>query len=223
LEEAKAICENHDECTGITLDNGGYEPRSGSVEDATVHVAAHELFVKVPAFTWTKTVCTNGSGTKCNLRNDKDVRAAWSECDTCSPLSKCQECVSNCNNGNGWKRCWRTTLEEAKAICENHDECTGITLDNGGYEPRSGSVEDATVHVAAHELYVKVPAEESDAVLNKDFSLSQSISEISTLSAIILMLALFGLGSVLYRFYRYFGKVHAYNEVPDVAEPTFQA
>jgi len=213
LHQAKEICENHDDCTGITRDNGGYEPRSGSVDDATAHVAAHEMYVKVPnpidcevgewvpsgdcsvtcgggfventrpiitaparggmecpslvqvvscnpqvcppTFEWETITCTNGPGTNCNLSNDRDERATWSECAECTALPGCRGCVNNCQNGNVWQRCWRTTLNEAKEICENHDGCTGITRDNGGYEPRSGSVETARVHPAAHELYVK--------------------------------------------------------------------
>jgi len=66
-------------------------------------------------------------------------------------------------------------------------------------------------------------AEEEVAALKKDTSMTQSISETSSLNAITLMLALLGLGSVLYGFYRSFVKVHDYNEVPDITEKTSKA
>jgi hypothetical protein len=43
-------------------------------------------------------------------------------------------------------------LAAAQSICNAHVDCTGITRDNGGYEPRMGS---AVYHVAAHELWMK--------------------------------------------------------------------
>merc|ERR1711953_1296729 len=104
---------------------------------------------------WDERICTGRAGAKCNLGNDNAVRSTWPECDTCTAFSGCSGCVNNCNNGNAWKRCWRTTLSQAKAICENHSECTGITRDNGGYEPRTGPINEATAHVAAHSLYIK--------------------------------------------------------------------
>jgi len=66
-------------------------------------------------------------------------------------------------------------------------------------------------------------AEEDVAAPNKDTSMTQSISETSSLNAVTQMLALLGLGSVLYGFYRSFVKVHDYNEVPDITEETFKA
>jgi len=54
-------------------------------------------------------------------------------------------------------------------------------------------------------------------------SVSQSISETYSLSNVVLLLALFGLGSVLYGFYQSFVKVPDYYELSDVAEPTFKA
>jgi len=212
LDEAKAICEKYDACIGITKDNGGYEPRTGLVENA--NPSGHELYIKIanpvdcvvsdwtqsgecsetcgtgsveqtrtiithpehggqecphlteittcnpepcpPVITWEERICTGGSATHCNIGNDNFVRSTWPECDTCTALSGCSGCVINCNNNNNaWGRCWRTDLNQAKEICEKYSECTGITRDNGGFEPRTGAINAATQHPAAHRLYIK--------------------------------------------------------------------
>jgi len=215
LNQAKEICEKYEECTGITRDNGGYEPRTGAVDAATQHAAAHRLYIKtmeeIPVvdcvvsdwttvgecskacgggvveqtrtivtpfsgggaecpplsqmvdcnidpcpIVWEERICTGGPATHCNIGNDNAVRSTWPECDTCTALSGCSGCVINCNNNNNaWGRCWRTDLNQAKEICEKYEECTGITRDNGGFEPRTGAINAATQHPAAHRLYIK--------------------------------------------------------------------
>jgi hypothetical protein len=40
-------------------------------------------------------------------------------------------------------RCWQSSLEKARAICERQwQHCAGITRGHGGYEPRSGGFSD---------------------------------------------------------------------------------
>jgi hypothetical protein len=67
----------------------------------------------------------------------------------------------NCDDGSAtecslvgeyFPRQWKNTLDEAKEYCAQHSDCRGITLDNGGYEPRRGP--EVEIHVAAHELWL---------------------------------------------------------------------
>lgn len=55
-----------------------------------------------------------------------------------------------CSSSN---RCHQASLNAAVAICNAHSSCTGITRDNAGYEPRTGST--PSQHSAAHELWLK--------------------------------------------------------------------
>ena len=47
---------------------------------------------------------------------------------------------------------WKATLDEAKAYCNQHPDCQGITRDSEGFEPRRGPI--VNYDVAAHELWL---------------------------------------------------------------------
>jgi hypothetical protein len=49
-------------------------------------------------------------------------------------------CPPNSYDNIGYGRCHKATFEEAKELCLKSKECTGITRDNAGYEPRNGMI-----------------------------------------------------------------------------------
>jgi len=119
--------------------------------------------------------------------------------------------------------------DNAKKVCYK-DQCRGTgtnTLPKGEQWIRTSQASDTGCCAFgrnACDWCVPPSAEESIAVpLTSLSETSVSLSETSVLDVVLLMFALFGLGSVLHGFYRSFVKVHDYYEVPDVAETTFKA
>jgi len=117
--------------------------------------------------------------------------------------------------------------DNSKKVCYK-DQCKGTRsnpLPRGQQWIRTGQASDKGCCAwgrNACDWCAPPSAEEGVAVPNKD-SVSQSISETSSLSNVVLLLALFGVGSVLYGFYQSFVKVSDYYELSDIAEPTFKA
>jgi len=58
----------------------------------------------------------------------------------------------SCNLGVYETRQWKVSLQEAQDSCRMKSDCFGITKDNGGYEPRSGTTPYS--NGAAHELWI---------------------------------------------------------------------
>jgi hypothetical protein len=48
-------------------------------------------------------------------------------------------CPPGSANHIGYGRCHRGTFEEAREMCLKSNDCTGITRDNAGFEPRNGT------------------------------------------------------------------------------------
>lgn len=61
----------------------------------------------------------------------------------------CQDPVAKAQDPS---RCWQSNLAKAVAICNRHSDCTGVTRDNNGYEPRGG---DPEYSESAHDVWVK--------------------------------------------------------------------
>jgi legumain len=139
LEKAEAICNRHTKCIGVTLDNGGYEPRGGVVY---YFPAALQMWLKQPPPKYTHTDCEGQWDAKCNIGDHHGRNQTW-------PGEKCQDPEAKAQDPT---RCWQSNLKKAEAICNRHTECIGVTLDNNGYEPRGGVV---YYHPAAMQMWLK--------------------------------------------------------------------
>mmetsp|Transcript_18089 Transcript_18089/g.30801 ORF Transcript_18089/g.30801 Transcript_18089/m.30801 type:complete len:290 (+) Transcript_18089:186-1055(+) len=136
LSSAQKICDAHQECVGVTRDNCGFEPRKGALYH---HVAAHEAWIKQLEYSPIRK-----DGRALNYHGVKGT-SSWNDCTQYSPAGG--SCAPNEH------RCWQQDLASAQRICNAHSECTGITRDNCGFEPRTGGRTD---HVAAHEAWEKL-------------------------------------------------------------------
>jgi len=153
-------------------------------------------------------------------------------CDWCVPPSGWTLLRSNVECGNNANEAYLGKFNSVDACaekCRRRDGCTNFIYGKGS-KARSCWDEGITESACTswendeYDFYaLRATAEEDVAAPNKDTSMTQSISETSSLNAVTQMLALLGLGSVLYGFYRSFVKVHDYNEVPDITEETFKA
>jgi len=117
------------------------------------------------------------------------------------------------------------SVDACAEACRSRDGCTNFIYGKGSKTGRcwdEGITESDCSYWADNEFdfyTILANTEEGVAVPNKDTSVTQSIFETSTsLNAITLTFALFGLGSVVYGFYRSFVKVPDYKEVPDDAQ-----
>jgi hypothetical protein len=121
LQAATAICDAHADCSGITRDNGGYEPRKGS---AGHHVAAHELWMKQAAPTVAPTAA---AGRSVGQESTWVIGAAGKDCDlVCAGLdgSSCNQTALNSLNGismNDLKTYW----SKAGMSCSPSEPCSG--------------------------------------------------------------------------------------------------
>ena len=145
LTIAQALCDTLPNCTGITLDPQiGYEPRNtdkalGGTWGATYGSVKGEQ--NRPGFTSWKKTCAPDPNCGVTPIHDKceygpmqsGVAMMVAECPPGSPA-----------DGLGLPRCPRTTLTEAKKVCDALPGCTGITQintmgGNGLYEPKNAN------------------------------------------------------------------------------------
>jgi len=160
IEKAEAICNRHMACSGVTLDGGGYEPRGGEIGASA---AAKEVWLKEGGHASCQAIAraaavsigyeyvSNSQRSTCRVlfASNDDLSISYSRTDCAGGGScnldggqlhwdgeKCQDPEAHMQDPH---RCWQSTLAKAEAICSRHLDCTGVTLDNGGYEPRGGS------------------------------------------------------------------------------------
>eukprot|EP00516_Mucochytrium_quahogii_P002928 CAMPEP_0203760674 /NCGR_PEP_ID=MMETSP0098-20131031/13920_1 /ASSEMBLY_ACC=CAM_ASM_000208 /TAXON_ID=96639 /ORGANISM=" , Strain NY0313808BC1" /LENGTH=230 /DNA_ID=CAMNT_0050654345 /DNA_START=17 /DNA_END=705 /DNA_ORIENTATION=- len=122
LKLAQRVCDAHDDCLGVTKDNCGYEPRKGG--GLKHHVAVREAWIKQRAYAKIPM-----DGRPLDFHGVKGTKS-WPDCTQYSPAN--ETCAPNT------KRCWQKDLASAQKICNAHLDCTGITRDYCGFEPRTG-------------------------------------------------------------------------------------
>jgi len=121
--------------TGASTGNGSESDHS--IESETL-IEREMLLLDESDPRYMHTACTNGQG-NCNMQG---TTGSWPHC-------------QDPTNGR-WQsrnRCWQKEFWRAAYICNQHDDCKGITQDGGGFEPRTGW--SAGHHPAARHMWRK--------------------------------------------------------------------